>query len=803
MSEDSKKLYLGDAIKHLNDIDHIRLRVSMYLGTIGPIGLYKLDREPIQNAVDEAMEGFGDICKVTLRSSENLMIVEDWGRGIPLNKLKAVFTESHTGGKFDNDTYRFHAGANGVGNTVLAALTTWLHVEVYREGYTYDGKTYPASHGFITLEKGVVTEEFYEDLPNGIPKGKHRGTTVSYHSDDSVLKTVEHDVPRLKDYFNNLSYSVNGLRFIFDHDGIIDEYYHTGGVQEQIKDMIAHKKLKPVMPLIELYNDEKHFDYNIIFTYGPLNTGDSNIVSYVNGNTTPLHGYHVSSMRAGASLAITDYIKEHSDLIPKSLEKVNVSGALISDNIIGVVGVRHEDPLFDGQTKDSFKSIDVQEPIKQAVRQIFGKWLRDNPQQAKKLVSMCVDYAKYEEERKKLKKNLIETKLNKSAFGANSIDPTKYTRCRSNNPKEKEIFIVEGDSAGGQVALAQDRQFQALYRLTGKIQNMVKSGKSVNISKVILELAQAFGMGLPMSGKINYDNLQYHKIIILTDADDDGAHIATLLLAFLYTYYPKVIADGRVFIANPPIKKFIMNNKKYFYVHTEADYDRLMREFIVNTFELHSEVTHEILSKDLFREFLVHCMDYDVLLDNHARALSMKPELLEHIIVNINELTQSTNDYENAHNKNFFKRTGYKVRKIDDAGWFIFDKGTAHSNIKLDLAFIEHHFDVICEKLNEIMIYGVYLKGIKSGKEYHGTIYQLLKIMYSILGSKVDVYRFKGLGEMSLDDLTETVINPLTRRLTQVTMEDAAKAERSMRVFMSDQEIKFKRLFYSGDVDFE
>lgn len=803
MSEDSKKLYLGDAIKHLNDIDHIRLRVSMYLGTIGPIGLYKLDREPIQNAVDEAMEGFGDRCKVTLRSSENLMVVEDWGRGIPLNKLKAVFTESHTGGKFDNDTYRFHAGANGVGNTVLAALTTWLHVEVYREGYTYDGKTYPASHGFITLEKGVVTEEFYEDLPNGIPKGKHRGTTVSYHSDDSVLKTVEHDVPRLKDYFNNLSYSVNGLRFIFDHDGIIDEYYHTGGVQEQIKDMIAHKKLKPVMPLIELYNDEKHFDYNIIFTYGPLNTGDSNIVSYVNGNTTPLHGYHVSSMRAGASLAITDYIKEHSDLIPKSLEKVNVSGALISDNIIGVVGVRHEDPLFDGQTKDSFKSIDVQEPIKQAVRQIFGKWLRDNPQQAKKLVSMCVDYAKYEEERKKLKKNLIETKLNKSAFGANSIDPTKYTRCRSNNPEEKEIFIVEGDSAGGQVALAQDRQFQALYRLTGKIQNMVKSGKSVNISKVILELAQAFGMGLPMSGKINYDNLQYHKIIILTDADDDGAHIATLLLAFLYTYYPKVIADGRVFIANPPIKKFIMSNKKYFYVHTEADYDRLMREFIVNTFELHSEVTHEILSKDLFREFLVHCMDYDVLLDNHARALSMKPELLEHIIVNINELTQSTNDYENVHNKNFFKRTGYKVRKIDDAGWFIFDKGTTHSNIKLDLAFIEHHFDVICEKLNEIMIYGVYLKGIKSGKEYHGTIYQLLKIMYSILGSKVDVYRFKGLGEMSLDDLTETVINPLTRRLTQVTMEDAVKAERSMRVFMSDQEIKFKRLFYSGDVDFE
>lgn len=800
---DGKKLYLDDSIKHLDDIEHIRLRVSMYLGTIGTMGLYKLDCETIQNSLDEAMEGFGDVIKMTLDSSKNLMIVEDWGRGIPVNKIKAVYTESHTGGKYDNDTYKFHAGANGTGAAVLAALSNWLKCEVYREGYNYNGVDVPAKHGYVILERGKVVDEFYEDLPNGIPKGKHRGTTVSYISDDSVLKTTEHDVKRLCDQFSNLSYSVNGLRFIFEHDGKVDEFYHTGGVQEQISDMVKYKHLKPLIPYVHLYNDEKHFDFNIIFSYGPLNSGDSNIVSYVNGNTTPLHGYHVSSVRAGASLAITDYIKEHNELIPKSFAKINVTGSLISDNMIAVIGIRHEDPLFDGQTKDSFKSIDVQEPIKQKVRQVFSKWLRDNPQYAKKLVSLCLDYAKYEEERKKLKKNLIETKAVKSAFAANGIDPTKYTRCRSNNPEEKELFIVEGDSAGGQVALAQDRQFQALYRLTGKIQNMVKSGKSVNVSKVILELAQALGMGLPMSGKVNYDNLQYYKIIILTDADDDGAHIATLLLAFLYTFYPRVISDGRVFIANPPLKKFIMGNGKYFYVQTESDYDRLMREFIVNSFELRSETTKQILSNDLFREFLVHCADYDILLDNHARALSMKPDLLEHIIVNINTLTQCDSNYETKFNKDFYKKTGYKVKKIDDSDWFIFDKGVTHSSLKLDTAFIDHHFDEICNKLNEIMIYGVYLKGIKSGKEYHGTIYQLMKIMYSILGSKVDIYRFKGLGEMSLEDLSETVVNPMTRKLTQVSMNDAEKAERSMRIFMSDQEIKFKRLFYAGEVQFE
>jgi DNA gyrase subunit B len=800
MSEDSKKLYLGNAIKHLNDIEHIRLRVSMYLGTIGPIGLYKLDREPIQNAVDEAMEGYGDICKVTLRSSENLMIVEDWGRGIPLDKLKAVFTESHTGGKFDNDTYRFHAGANGVGNTVLAALTTWLKVEVYREGYELDGKKYPAAHGYIVLEKGIVTDEGFEELPNGIPKNKHRGTTVSYISDDSVLKTTEHDVHRLSDYFNNLSYSVNGLRFIFDHDGIVEEYYHTGGVQEQIKDMIAYKKLKPIIPLVELYNDEKHFDYNIIFTYGPLNTGDSNIVSYVNGNTTPLHGYHVGAMRAGASLAITDYIKEHQDLIPKALEKVNISGTLVSDNIIGIVGVRHEDPLFDGQTKDSFKSIDVQEPIKQSVRQVFSKWLRDNPTYAKKIVLMCIDYAKYEEERKKLKKNLIESKVSKSAFGANSIDPTKYTRCRSNNPEERELFIVEGESAGGNVILAQDRQFQALYCLTGKILNVVNKNKN-NLSKVVLELIQALGIGLP-GGKLNYDNLQYYKIIILTDADDDGAHIATLLLAFIFTFYPRLIEEGRVFIANPPLKKLTMANGKYFYIHTEDDYERLMRELIVNTFELHSEKNDMILSPELFKEFIYHCQGYDILLENHAKSLSMKPELLEDIVVNINDLSQCTDSYDSKYNKEFYKKTGYKVKAIENGKYYIFDKGIYHANLKFDDAFIDHHFDIICEKLNEIMIYGMYLKGIKSGKEYHGTIYELMKIMQSILGPKVIINRFKGLGEMEIEDLSETVINPMTRVLTKVTMEYKEKAERAMKIFMSDQDIKFKRLFYAGEVDF-
>ena len=799
---ETKVIYDDSQIKTLDNINAIRLRPAMYIESIGEMGLFKIDSESVQNIFDEYLVGRCTSCYVTYDSATNRMVVEDDASGIPIGKLVDIFTKSHTGGKFNREAYQISAGQNGIGTKVINALSTYLRVEVWREGYVNPktNETVPPKHAIVEFERGVLKNEFYEDVPNST---KH-GTTIEYYTDDEILKTHERNIERFAEYLNLNSYLLPGIRIEFTVDGKKTVYQHVGGINELYVDrFIKRKKIKTLFDPISVFGNEDMFSFEIVFSYNHLNSGDGNIVSAVNGNNTPMHGVHVSSFRAGASLALTDYVKENDNLIPKNLKNVSMSGTLIGDNLVAVVTVKHRNPLYSGQTKEAFKSDEVQEPIKQTTRRVFGKWLRDNPQQAKKLVNIMIDYAKYEEERKKLKKNLIETKAAKSAFAANGIDPTKYTRCRSNNPEEKELFIVEGDSAGGQVALAQDRQFQALYRLTGKIQNMVKSGKSVNISKVILELAQALGMGLPMSGKVNYDNLQYYKIIILTDADDDGAHIATLLLAFLYTFYPKVIADGRVFIANPPLKKFIMGNGKYFYVQTESDYDRLMREFIVNSFELRSESTKQILSSNLFREFLVHCTEYDILLDNHARALSMKPDLLEHIIVNINTLTQCDSNYETKFNKEFYKKTGYKVKKIDNSDWFIFDKGITHSSLKMDTAFIDHHFDEICDKLNEIMIYGVYLKGIKSGKEYHGTIYQLMKIMYSILGSKVDIYRFKGLGEMSLEDLSETVVNPMTRKLTQVTMDDAVKAERSMRVFMSDQEIKFKRLFYAGEVQFE
>ena len=794
--------YSDSSIQELNDIEHIQLRPSMYIGALGKPGLYKLDCEPIQNVLDEAMAGYGCRCNIILDTVNNIMTVEDFARGIPIGKLKDIFSKQHVGARFNNNTYHRHAGSNGVGNKCVMALSDWLKCEVYREAYVDEkGVKHPAGYGRVYFENGKCKEYVVEDLPNGIPAGKHPGTTVSYKSSEKYMHTTEHDIPRICDLCNNIAYQTPGFTFNFTVDDKVYTFRHLGGMREQMKDFIKHKDLNCLFEPIEFQGDESTFDYHIMFTYNPINSGDSNIISYVNGNTTPGHGFHVSSFKKGLGLALTQYISENPTVIPKQFEKLSVTGALLNDNVVAIVGVGHEDPNYDNQMKDTLKSIDVQSPIEKASRNVFLNWLRKNPNQAKKLVNLAIDYAKYEFERKKLKKNLIETKAAKSAFGANAIDLSKFTMCRSTDPNRRELFVVEGASAGGQVSEAQDHDFQALYKLRGKLKN-VANGSTSSLSKEILDLIQLFGIGFPGTGKLNYDNLQYKSFILLTDADDDGAHIVTLLLAFIYTFYPEMIRRGHVFIANPPIKKITLANKQSFFIHTEKDFDFYMEEFICNTFKLYSEKTGKELSDGLFRTFIKATSGYNNLIDNHASALAIRPDLLERIIVNINIVSQCSDNHNDEFNKEFKRISGYDVRKVPNTNLYMFDQGIYHASLRLDKEFLRQHFDVIIEKLYDIHIYGVYLKGIRSNHEYHGTIYQLCEYMNSILGPKIQITRFKGLGEMSSADLAETVTNPTTRRLTQVTMEYAEQAKRAVKIFMTDADIRFKRLFYAGEVDF-
>ena len=292
--------YTDSSIQELNDIEHIQLRPSMYIGALGKPGLYKLDCEPIQNVLDEAMAGYGCRCNIVLDTVNNIMVVEDFARGIPIGKLKDIFSKQHVGAKFNNNTYHRHAGANGCGSKVVMALSDWLKCEVYREAYVDEkGVKHPAGYGRVYFENGKCKEYVVEDLPNGIPAGKHPGTTVSYKSSEKYMHTTEHDIPRICDLCNNIAYQTPGFTFNFTVDDKVYTFRHLGGMKEQMKDFIKYKDLNCLFEPIEFQGDESTFDYHIMFTYNPINSGDSNIISYVNGNTTPGHGFHVSSFKKG------------------------------------------------------------------------------------------------------------------------------------------------------------------------------------------------------------------------------------------------------------------------------------------------------------------------------------------------------------------------------------------------------------------------------------------------------------------------------------------------------------------------
>ena len=780
--------YTERNIVSLSLIDGIRLRPAMYVDGIGEHGLYKIDSEPLQNILDERSGGYGDHCNIHYETDRGYMRFEDNARGIPIGVLEPIFTSGHTGGKFNNDSYEYHAGQNGIGLKATNALSKWLKAEVYRKSYIDDvtGEHVPAKHAIIEFEKGIKKNLIVEDLD--IPKEEERsGTTIEYVSDDSILKTNKRDIPRFKDYLNISAYSNPGFVIDYYVDGKKTTFMRTGGLSKLFEDFVKDKKLKTLIDTVEIFGKDDICEFNIWAAYSTSNSGDSNIISIVNGNRTPCHGTHVSAFKTGFSSALSQYIVR-SDAIPKSNKNLKVTGSIISDNIIAVVGLKHKDPMYNGQTKEALKSVDIENIIRDTTKNIFSKWLNDNPKQAEKIIDLAISYAKYEEERKKLKQNIMQTKQVKSAFSANGVDPSKFTSCRSTNPEERELFIVEGDSAGGSASKELDRQYQAMYKLTGKTLNIAKN--TSKLSKVLLDLIQILGMGLP--GQTNIKNLQYSKVIIMTDADDDGAHITTLLLAFFFILSTDMIKMGKVYIARPPLKA-IVTPKSKIYVQTEDDYNRIMSEFIVNSFDLYSVKNNTKLSQGLFKAFIFACDGYDTIIENYMKPMSIDADLLELIVIYINDLLSG--NYEE------FNKNGYKVTR--NGNHFNFDSGYKHMFVDIDKSFIENAYDEIFKALSKIEIYGVYMKGIRSGIEYRGTIYKLMRIMKGVLGPKVNIIRFKGLGEMDPNELGETAINPTTRMLTRVNMSDYERCKQAMDIFMAGTDKESKAKFYAGELNFD
>ena len=556
--------YGADAIQILEGLEAVRKRPGMYIGSTSSRGLHHLVYEIVDNAVDEALAGFCDTIFVTI-NKDNSVTVLDNGRGIPvginhksgLPAVEVVFTVLHAGGKFGGGGYKVSGGLHGVGASVVNALSNWLEVEIYREGNIYKQR----------YERGKVVQKL-EVI--GKCDTETTGTKVTFLPDNTIFEDTVFEYNILKQRFREMAFLTKGLKIVLrderpEEKPIEKTFHYEGGIKEFVE--YLNRSNTP------LYED-------IIYCEGMVNNvsvevamqhNDSysdNTYGFVNNITTPEGGTHVVGFRNALTKTFNDYARKNKLL--KDSEP-NLSGEDIREGLTAIISVKIEDPQFEGQTKQKLGNSEARGAVDSVVSKQLEVYLEQNPAVAKMTIEKSVMAQRAREAARKAR----DLTRRKSALDGMSL-PGKLADCSDKDPKNCEIYIVEGDSAGGSAKTARDRATQAILPLRGKILNVEKARlDKIYGNAEIKAMITAFGTGI--HDDFDISKLRYHKIIIMTDADVDGAHISTLLLTFLYRFMPDLIKEGYVYLAQPPLYK-LEKNKKVWYAYSDEELDRILSE---------------------------------------------------------------------------------------------------------------------------------------------------------------------------------------------------------------------------------
>ena len=556
--------YGADEIQILEGLEAVRKRPGMYIGSTSSRGLHHLVYEIVDNAVDEALAGFCDTIFVTI-NKDNSVTVLDNGRGIPvginhksgLPAVEVVFTVLHAGGKFGGGGYKVSGGLHGVGASVVNALSNWLEVEIYREGNIYKQR----------YERGKVVQKL-EVI--GKCDTETTGTKVTFLPDNTIFEDTVFEYNILKQRFREMAFLTKGLKIVLrderpEEKPIEKTFHYEGGIKEFVE--YLNRSNTP------LYED-------IIYCEGMVNNvsvevamqhNDSysdNTYGFVNNITTPEGGTHVVGFRNALTKTFNDYARKNKLL--KDSEP-NLSGEDIREGLTAIISVKIEDPQFEGQTKQKLGNSEARGAVDSVVSKQLEVYLEQNPAVAKMTIEKSVMAQRAREAARKAR----DLTRRKSALEGMSL-PGKLADCSDKDPKNCEIYIVEGDSAGGSAKTARDRATQAILPLRGKILNVEKARlDKIYGNAEIKAMITAFGTGI--HDDFDISKLRYHKIIIMTDADVDGAHISTLLLTFLYRFMPDLIKEGYVYLAQPPLYK-LEKNKKVWYAYSDEELDRILSE---------------------------------------------------------------------------------------------------------------------------------------------------------------------------------------------------------------------------------
>lgn len=572
---DKNQEYSAKNINVLKGLEAVRMRPAMYIGDVGQRGLHHLINEVVDNSIDEALAGYCDTIKVTINKDETVT-VDDNGRGIPVDMhpeekrsaLEVVMTVLHAGGKFDKDTYKVSGGLHGVGVSVVNALSENLTVEVRR-----DGKTYRQEY-----VRGVPQ---YKVKEVGSAKKNNNGTTITFRPDKQIFKSTKFKFDTVAERMRELAY-LNKTITIMVKDEIEgeDETYHfKGGLIEFVKYLDATREAFHKTVYIEGEKDGTPIE--VAFQY---NSGYSeNLFSYVNNINTHEGGTHLVGFKTALTRTLNNYAAKNG-LIKN--DKIQLTGDDFREGLTGVLSVKVQEPQFEGQTKTKLGNSETKSAVETLVGEKLSEYLEENPSVAKKIIEKCARAAEAREAARKARE-LARRKNALDGFGL----PGKLADCSITDPEHCEMYIVEGDSAGGSAKQGRDRRFQAILPLRGKILNVEKA----NMNKIlenneIKAMISAIGAGWG----VDFDALKsrYGKIILMTDADVDGAHIKTLLLTFFYRHMKELITNGNIFIAQPPLYK-IKKGKEEYYAYDDAERDEILKRFKGNGKEIIEEVEEE------------------------------------------------------------------------------------------------------------------------------------------------------------------------------------------------------------------
>ncbi len=571
MSKEQNQQYSADSIQALEGMEHVRKRPSMYIGDVGVRGLHHLVYEVVDNSIDEAMAGHCNQISVIINENDSIS-VEDNGRGIPVgmhkkegvSALEVVMTKIGAGGKFDKDSYKVSGGLHGVGVSVVNALSDHLTAVVHR-----DGKVWQQEY-----EKGKTLYPVKE-----VGKTDKTGTIVTFKPDLSIFKDVEkYSYETLANRMRELAYLNKGIKISLtdkrkkvEGDFLNEEFYSQEGLKEFIKFLDENRE--PLIPeVIAIEGEKNNIPVEVAMIYN--SSFNENIHSYVNNINTHEGGTHLSGFRRGLTSTLKKYA-ESSGLLDKV--KVEISGDDFREGLTAIISVKVAEPQFEGQTKTKLGNKEVTSAVSQAVSEMLENYLEEHPAEAKIIVDKVVLAAQARHAARKAR----EMVQRKTVMGGGGL-PGKLSDCSEQDPALCEIYLVEGDSAGGTAKQGRDRNFQAILPLRGKILNVEKAMQhKVFENQEIINIYTALGVTVGTeedSKALNLEKLRYHKIVIMCDADVDGSHISTLILTFFFRYMRELVENGHVYIATPPLYLVKRGSKKV-YAWNDEDRDKLVNDF--------------------------------------------------------------------------------------------------------------------------------------------------------------------------------------------------------------------------------